>query len=145
MAELDPVMEQGEEGFEVPYYVALTTYLSYGVLFIIGSIRDIYRRSVGKLFSRKKLHEVCPALFVDRSLYSLVCCDLSRFVHCYQGYAPLCKDFEDFYTRRLYHRIQDCFNRPIASAPTSWIDVVERVSYDSNKTLQYVIAPVHCT
>lgn len=117
VAELDPVMEQGEEGFEVPYYVALTTYLSYGVLFIIGSIRDIYRRSVGKLFSRKKLHE---------------------------GYAPLCKDFEDFYTRRLYHRIQDCFNRPIASAPTSWIDVVERVSYDSNKTLHQTENTIRC-
>jgi hypothetical protein len=33
---------------------------------------------------------------------------------------------------------QDCFNRPIVSAPSNWIDVVERVSYDSNKTLQYV-------
>jgi len=62
---------------------------------------------------------------------------VSEFVYTIlqHGYAPLCRDFEDFYTRRLYHRIQDCFNRPIASAPNNWIDVVERVSPDSNKTL----------
>jgi hypothetical protein len=32
---------------------------------------------------------------------------------------------------------QDCFNRPIASAPNTWIDVIERVSRD-NVTLVYV-------
>lgn len=113
MAELDPEMEN-EEGFEVPYHVALTTYFSYAILFIIGSIRDFYRtvRRTGKKVQ--------------------------------QGYAPLCKDFEDFYTRRLYHRIQDCFNRPIASAPTNWIDVVERVSYDSNKTLHQTENTIRC-
>ena len=42
------------------------------------------------------------------------------------GYAPLCRDYEDFYTRRLYMRIHDVFNRPIASAPDAWIDVCER-------------------
>jgi len=52
-----------------------------------------------------------------------------------EGNAPLCKDFEDFYTRRLYRRIQDCFNRPIASAPDAWVDVTERHSNENNKTL----------
>ncbi|CAN6472244.1 unnamed protein product [Victoria cruziana] len=31
--------------------------------------------------------------------------------------------------------LQDCFSRPIAGAPDAWIDVVERYSKDSNKTL----------
>lgn len=33
---------------------------------------------------------------------------VSEFVYTFlqHGYAPLCRDFEDFYTRRLYHRIQ---------------------------------------
>ena len=52
-----------------------------------------------------------------------------------EGYVSLCRDFEDFYTCRLYHRIQDCFNRPIASAPDAWIDVTECHSNDNNKTL----------
>jgi hypothetical protein len=55
VAELDPVMET-EEGFEVPYHVALTTYLSYGILFIIGSLRDFYRTIVR---SGKKAAQVC--------------------------------------------------------------------------------------
>lgn len=33
---------------------------------------------------------------------------------------------------------QDCFGRPIASAPDAWFDVVERYSNDSNKTLKYI-------
>eukprot|EP00246_Nothoceros_aenigmaticus_P004460 TRINITY_DN16000_c0_g1_i1.p1 TRINITY_DN16000_c0_g1~~TRINITY_DN16000_c0_g1_i1.p1 ORF type:complete len:491 (+),score=85.95 TRINITY_DN16000_c0_g1_i1:234-1706(+) len=91
-------------GVAIPYLVALTTYISYGLLFVFGHMRDFFRH-----FSKK---QETP-----------------------KGYAPLCRDFEDFYTRRLYHRIQDCFNRPIASAPNAWIDVIERVSPDHNKTL----------
>jgi serine palmitoyltransferase len=29
----------------------------------------------------------------------------------------LVSDFDDFYTRRLYHRIEECWNRPISSCP----------------------------
>ncbi|CAI7880470.1 unnamed protein product, partial [Closterium sp. NIES-54] len=29
----------------------------------------------------------------------------------------------------------DCWNRPIASAPDAWIDVVNRDSHDNNQTL----------
>ncbi|MCD7457571.1 serine palmitoyltransferase component [Datura stramonium] len=53
-----------------------------------------------------------------------------------QGYAPICLGLEDFYIRRLYLRIQDCFGRPICSPPDAWFDVVERVSNDNNKTLK---------
>ncbi|KAL3653634.1 serine palmitoyltransferase component [Castilleja foliolosa] len=58
-----------------------------------------------------------------------------------QGYAPICLWLEDFYIRRLYLRIQDCFNRPISSPPDSWFDLVERVSNDNNKTLK-MVAPL---
>ncbi|KAG0584097.1 hypothetical protein KC19_3G184800 [Ceratodon purpureus] len=51
-----------------------------------------------------------------------------------KGYAPLSRDLEDFYIRRMYTRVQECFNRPIASAPDTWMDVIERVSCD-RKTL----------
>eukprot|EP00899_Mesostigma_viride_P014634 jgi/Mesvir1/23171/Mv22644-RA.1 len=46
------------------------------------------------------------------------------------GYAPIVRDFEDFYTRRLYKRIHDCWNRPICSAPDAWFDVMERELVD---------------
>ncbi|GKT36548.1 hypothetical protein ADUPG1_009493, partial [Aduncisulcus paluster] len=40
--------------------------------------------------------------------------------------APLTKGFGTFYQRHLYSRIQDCWNRPICSSPSSWTDVLER-------------------
>lgn len=52
------------------------------------------------------------------------------------GYAPITSDDEAFYTRNLYHRIQDCWNRPICSAPDAWFDVMDRTSYDNNKTMK---------
>jgi serine palmitoyltransferase len=47
---------------------------------------------------------------------------------------PLVKPGETFYVRRLYHRIQDCWNRPISSVPGAHIDVVLRESKDGQKT-----------
>ncbi|KAL5724459.1 serine C-palmitoyltransferase [Ranunculus cassubicifolius] len=91
----------------IPYTTALTTLFSYGLLFAFGQIRDLFRKFVDWLRA-SNLH----------------------------GYAPICLGLEDFYVRRLYLRIQDCFGRPIASAPDAWIDVVERYSNDNNKTLK---------
>lgn len=91
--------------YVIPYLAALTTYVSYALLFVFGHFRD-FLRGVSK---RNKPPE---------------------------GYAPLCRDFEDFYTRRLYHRIQDCWNRPISSSPDSWIHVVERVFQKGNVNMQ---------
>ncbi|CAA0831771.1 Long chain base biosynthesis protein 2b [Striga hermonthica] len=85
---------------------AFTTYFSYFLLFSFGQIRDL-----------------------SRNIFQIWCCDTL------QGYAPICSGPEDFYIRRLYTRIQDCFNRPISSAADAWVDVVERISNDNNKTL----------
>lgn len=43
-----------------------------------------------------------------------------------EGYAPIRDKDEDFYDRRVFSRIKDCWNRPISSAPGAWIDVIER-------------------
>jgi hypothetical protein len=87
---------------EPPYYIAITSYISFALLFIFGHVRDFWRQRLGRAGSLGT-SSATPA-----------------------GYAPLCKDYEDFYTRRLYMRIHDVFNRPIASAPDAWIEVVER-------------------
>ncbi|KAM1245536.1 hypothetical protein ACFX15_036091 [Malus domestica] len=47
-----------------------------------------------------------------------------------QGYAPIYLRLEDFEVSWLCLRIQDRFNRPIASARDSWFDVVEHYSND---------------
>jgi len=48
-------------------------------------------------------------------------------------------DFEMFVTRNGYRRIRDCWNKPIASTPGAYFDVVDRVSEDFNWTFKYVL------
>ncbi|KAL7603016.1 hypothetical protein Lser_V15G17488 [Lactuca serriola] len=99
----------------IPYLTALTTYFSYGLLFAFGQLHDFFRR------------------FIDWWKASNL-----------QDYAPICLGLEDFYIRRLYLRIQDCFGRPISSPPDAWFDVVERVSNDNNKTLKRTTKVSRC-
>ena len=47
-------------------------------------------------------------------------------------------DFEMFYTRNIYRHIRDCWNRPIASTPGAYTDLVDRVSNDFNWTFRCV-------
>ena len=46
-------------------------------------------------------------------------------------------DFERFFTRNMYRRIRDAWNRPIASTPGAYFDIVDRVSDDNNWTFRY--------
>lgn len=87
---------------ELPYLAAVTVYLGYAVLLSFGHLRDAF----GKLFS---VGSLAPRLLNRRD-----------------GRAPLLSDFEDFFTRRLYLRIQDCWGRPIRGRAGAWIQVLER-------------------
>ena len=49
---------------------------------------------------------------------------------------PLYSDFESFYTRNLYTRVRDCFNRPICSVPGGEVALVDRESEDWNWTFR---------
>ncbi|MES1911175.1 MAG: hypothetical protein MHM6MM_003654 [Cercozoa sp. M6MM] len=48
--------------------------------------------------------------------------------------APLLRDFEAFYIRRLYKRIADAWNRPIASAPDAHVTVALRDTVTLQRT-----------
>ena len=64
-----------------------------------------------------------------------------------EGYAALTADWEDFYSRRFYSRIQDCWNRPICSAPGARVDVMEREEEEhesGNKSFSMSGASRHC-
>ncbi|XP_051578487.1 serine palmitoyltransferase 2 isoform X2 [Myxocyprinus asiaticus] len=54
-----------------------------------------------------------------------------------KDFVPLYQDFENFYTRNLYMRIRDSWNRPICSVPGAKFDLVERSSNDYNWTFEY--------
>mmetsp|Transcript_21706 Transcript_21706/g.48035 ORF Transcript_21706/g.48035 Transcript_21706/m.48035 type:complete len:658 (-) Transcript_21706:2725-4698(-) len=101
----------------LPAFAAYTTYFGYAVLILCGHIRDLFAKILGQ---GRYLRDT------DNSPYPS---DDIRW------YAPLLSSWENFYTRRLYHRIQDCFNRPVASNPGANIRVLERVSSDGNKTM----------
>ena len=91
---------------EPPYYYLITTYISYLILIIFGHVRDFF----GKRFkqdSYKQLREL-------------------------DGYAPLNSDFDNFYTRRLQLRINDCFRRPVTGVPGRFITLLDRTSDDFN-------------
>jgi serine palmitoyltransferase len=100
----------------IPPVVAYFVYLSYAVLIFMGHLRDFL------------------ALLLRRGRYlrrqtGYPSDDL-------QFYAPLLKSWENFFTRRLYSRIQDVFNRPIASNPGAIISVMERVSDNGQKSMK---------
>ncbi|CAF0836525.1 unnamed protein product, partial [Didymodactylos carnosus] len=102
-----------EEFEETPLYAAVLTYLSYAILCIFGWLRDFLRQSY---VERKK-----GALDPNAKL----------------GFVPLYQSYESFYTRNMYTRVRDIFNRPIGSVASSEFDLVERVSDDYNWTYRY--------
>ncbi|GBF98009.1 long chain base biosynthesis [Raphidocelis subcapitata] len=58
-----------------------------------------------------------------------------------KGYAPLTDPQSSFYARRIYGRIHDCWNRPIASAPGPWVDVLERESLEGRTRATRALPP----
>ncbi|CEJ92079.1 Putative Serine palmitoyltransferase [[Torrubiella] hemipterigena] len=97
---------------EPPYYFFLTTYISYLLLILLGHIRDFF----GKRFGNKKYYSTLKVQ---------------------NGYAPLTDDFDNFYTRRLKTRLDDCFARPTVGVPGRYITLIDRKSDDFNLSYKY--------
>nr|XP_060641960.1 LOW QUALITY PROTEIN: serine palmitoyltransferase 3 [Anolis sagrei ordinatus] len=102
------------ESFEqAPMYVAVFTFVGFGVGTLFGYLRDFLRA-----------------------------CGLQKCVGTIEreeqkDFVPLYQDFENFYTRNLYMRIRDNWNRPICSVPGPKFDLMERVSDDYNWTFRF--------
>ncbi|KAA8583975.1 hypothetical protein FQN60_015183, partial [Etheostoma spectabile] len=84
-------------------YVAVMTYLGFGIVTLFGYLRDFLRAD----------------------------------------FVPLYQDFENFYTRNLYMRVRDNWNRPICSLPGPVFDLMERVSDDYNWTFRLTGGTIH--
>ncbi|KAJ1404128.1 pyridoxal phosphate-dependent transferase, partial [Ochromonadaceae sp. CCMP2298] len=95
---------------EISLLAAIFTYLTYFTFIVLGHIRDFVGAISGQSRYNKGLQK--------------------------KGYATLFKSWESFFTRRMYHRLQDCWNRPVCSPPGAWISVMNRVTKDGNCTLQ---------
>uniref|UniRef100_A0AAQ4QB72 serine C-palmitoyltransferase n=1 Tax=Gasterosteus aculeatus aculeatus TaxID=481459 RepID=A0AAQ4QB72_GASAC len=98
---------------ETPLLVAVLTYMGYGILTVFGYLRDFLRH------------------------WSIQTCHVAREKEEQKDFVPLYQDFENFYTRNLYMRIRDNWNRPICSVPGAKMNLVERVSRDYNWTFEH--------
>ncbi|KAL2081805.1 hypothetical protein ACEWY4_021623 [Coilia grayii] len=105
-----PFVESFEE---TPLLVAVLTYMGYGILTIFGYLRDFLRD------------------------WKIEKCHVARERDEQKDFVPLYQDFENFYTRNLYMRIRDNWNRPICSVPGARMDLVERVTPDYNWTFEH--------
>ncbi|KAM9847905.1 serine palmitoyltransferase 3 [Aulostomus maculatus] len=109
-----------QESFEqAPMYVAVMTYLGFGIVTLFGYLRD-FLRAVG-----------------------LEKCNLAQEREEQKNFVPLYQDFENFYTRNLYMRVRDNWNRPICSLPGPVFDLMERVSDDYNWTFRFTGRTIH--
>ncbi|XP_038592874.1 serine palmitoyltransferase 3 [Micropterus salmoides] len=109
-----------QESFEqAPIYVAVMTYLGFGIVTLFGYLRD-FLRAVG-----------------------LEKCHLAQEREEQKDFVPLYQDFENFYTRNLYMRVRDNWNRPICSLPGPVFDLMERVSDDYNWTFRLTGRTIH--
>lgn len=93
-----------------PLFIALASYASWTMLFLFGHLRDFFRNNFG--------NRIKPPPAAK------------------PGYAPIRQDYEDFYTRRMFYRLHDCWNRPICSSPDAWIDVMERTPPNGQEALR---------
>uniref|UniRef100_A0A8C6U2P7 serine C-palmitoyltransferase n=1 Tax=Neogobius melanostomus TaxID=47308 RepID=A0A8C6U2P7_9GOBI len=105
-----PYVESFEE---TPLLVAVLTYMGYGILTVFGYLRDFLRH------------------------WNIEKCHVAKERAEQKDFVPLYQDFENFYTRNLYMRIRDNWNRPICSVPGAKMDLVQRVSPDYNWTFQH--------
>lgn len=102
----EPVTPEVE--LQPPFYVLLTTYLSYVFLILLGHMRDFF----GKKFYPQNYAHLLPR----------------------NGYAALNSDFDSFYTRRLKTRLDDCFSRPVTGVPGRTITLLDRYTNDSRES-----------
>ncbi|KAF3844524.1 hypothetical protein F7725_007687 [Dissostichus mawsoni] len=102
-----PFVESYEQ---TPMLPAVFTYMSYGILTIFGYLRDFLR------------------------YWKIERCNIAGEKEEQRDFVPLYQDFENFYTRNIYIRIRDNWNRPLCGVPGAKMDLLERTSPDYNWT-----------
>jgi len=111
-----PIEKLKQKNFELfeetPLFIAILTYFGYGILIFFGHLRD-FLRNWG-------FHRVPRAAEPVR-----------------EGWVSLYQSFESFYTRNLYTRIRDAWNRPICSVPGAEFTLMDRETCDYGWTFRF--------
>lgn len=84
------------------WFTTLVTYWIYLLALLLGLTRDFFAKVTG----RSRFFTPTPAKF--------------------KGFPPILNPIDSFYSRRLYHRYRDAWNRPINGPPGSEFEVVVR-------------------
>ncbi|XP_005185110.1 serine palmitoyltransferase 2-like [Musca domestica] len=116
----DGILPPAEEHYqktsfeEVPLRTACLTYLGFYLLMILGYLNQL--------------------LFVPK-----VAKEKNR-----DGYVSLYDAFESFYSRYVYRRIRDCWNRPICSVPGAELTLKDRVTPDYGWSFEFTGTETTC-
>ena len=100
---------------DIPYGVALSTYIGWTIIYLVGHVRDL----------------LAWLLFYKQRDFK-------------PGYAPIRRDYEDFYTRRAYYRLVDCFSRPVLGPPDRVMSIALRSAPQGNSELKETGAVQSC-
>ncbi|KAF9011937.1 serine palmitoyltransferase 2 [Cyathus striatus] len=104
----------GHEDHDPPYYILLSTYVSYLILIVIGHMRDF----VGKRIWPSSYKHLIPRELTRKLLG--ICTSQFRL--------------DSFYTRRLKTRMDECFSQPVTGVAGRTIVLLDRISPDYNYT-----------
>ncbi|KHJ46486.1 aminotransferase, class I/II [Trichuris suis] len=96
-----------------PLYIAVLTYFAYAMLMMTGYLRDFIRWCG---LERNRNAQELPSQ---------------------RNFVPLYSDFESLYTRSVFMRIRDSWNRPICSAPGAEVILLDRVTKDYGWTFEF--------
>lgn len=130
-----PRNRNGNETFEeVPMLIALITYMGWGIVIIIGYVKEFLLSFIAK-FVPSKNPELNREVIRLRFNWLL---DFLIAIALFQGYAPLYSSFESFYTRNVYIPIRDCWNKPICSVPGAEVVLKDRITKDNGQTFEWV-------
>ena len=98
---LDLILPESEPS---SWFTSLCTYWVYTIALLSGIVRDLCASITGR-----------SKFFVSKDDFNIK-----------KGYARMLKPIDSFYSRRLYFRYQDVWNRPLSGIPGAQIDVLER-------------------
>ncbi|XP_052275976.1 serine palmitoyltransferase 2-like [Dreissena polymorpha] len=96
---------------ETPLLAAIFTYICYGLVVLIGHIRD-FMNNMGLLKVNTSLEPRIP------------------------GFVPLFSTWESFYTRHVFRRVSDVLCKPVGGVPAARMDLVYRETHDYGWTYE---------
>lgn len=86
------------------FFTTLVTYWVYLIALLLGLVRDVCAQITGR-----------SQFFVPQPKH-------------FKGFPPILNPIDSFYSRRLYYRYRDVWNRPVSGPPGSEFDVYVRVA-----------------